>query len=114
MRNQQRSENDVLVVEFLSAFAEELEYQFVSPFSLICEDGTVHEYLGHIKDFGSPAGLIFGGSHSDSCIDCEEQYALTYLAAFAIENVDAVKELLTDWGWQGLPTQKPNWTIAAE
>jgi len=102
-------ESDKEVVRLIGNAAEDLGFCFSAPYQVIDVDGSVYNYLGHINDFGSDAGILIGGGSCPEGNSREREFALSLFGPECVETSDQVKALLIDWGWFGPEERRPKW-----
>jgi hypothetical protein len=96
--------------------AQDLGFEFVSPFAFVGNDGREYECSGLLKFFGNPNGTLIC-SRFDR--DCDKFYEVInglgfYSSALNpryYEKYDRARfmETLRDWRWYGPEDRRPDW-----
>ena len=108
------SEQVLAVIAAWRTAAQELHFEFLSPFTLM-SDRQQLACLGVVAGFGSPKGTVIV-----SMDDISERFAsaarrngfvLSGLRLDVYRNYERLLfiDTLRDWGWLGQPDQRPSW-----
>ena len=95
--------------------ATDLQFEFVSPYTFVDNEGNPHTCAGLLVHFGGPKGtLIISQYDDDAALDVVGPALGFYTSALnprAYEKYDRERfiDTLTDWGWYGDPEKRPAW-----
>jgi hypothetical protein len=95
--------------------ADDLGIEVVLPYMLRSSKGQEAEYVALVRDFGSDKGmLVLASSDSEKMKLAEDAgFGFSCMLSPFYRDYDRslFTELLTDWGWTGIPEDKPEWYV---
>lgn len=97
--------------------SEDLQFEFISPYTFVDKVGNQHTCSGLIVHFGSPMGTIIVSQHDEDpdadIVGDQLGYYTSALNPLYYETYDRdiFMAALRDWGWHGPPEKRPPWAV---
>jgi hypothetical protein len=108
------------VVRALKQAASDLRVEVITPYS-VSSGGVSHECLAFLPEFGSKKGMVVEGIEPpDFAISNELKNAakeqglycsFINMDPYRSYNPDSFIRMLSDWGYYGSESTKPNWLV---
>ena len=93
--------------------AQDLSFEFTSPFSAMVKGGCSVKFLGLVHHFGANVGMLIRGKSSgivDGFWPADEEYGLSELwKSYCKYDRELFIDTLEDWGWRGPMAMRPSW-----
>lgn len=93
--------------------AADLGFQFTSPFVRTLPDGSRHEHLGLVHNFGRRVGTLicvhYDPSEKFDHSASEDYFWSSLSSGYGQYNRDDFIETLNDWGYFGPVENRPDW-----
>ncbi|MCW5555199.1 MAG: hypothetical protein KIS67_23930 [Verrucomicrobiae bacterium] len=106
------TEAEANVVSAWREAAEDLGFQFTSPFIALALSGQAFEALGLVHRFGGRIGTLISAEPSaDLYPPVGDGYGVSYLDSRGYRRYkkELWIEMLCDWGFWGEPSRAPHW-----
>ncbi|MCT4647275.1 MAG: hypothetical protein N4A74_19965 [Carboxylicivirga sp.] len=95
--------------------SKDLGIRFIHPYRFVGTNGEEYEVTGLLPDFGFGKGVLITDRKSEEeavvLADLTNEYAMTGLSPLYYDKYDKESfiETLSEWGWIGEESKKPNW-----
>ena len=97
--------------------AKDLGIRFIHPYKFLGSNNVEYEVTGLLPDFGSGKGVLIADRKSDDeavlMADLSNDYGMTGLSPRYYDKYDrdSFIQTLSEWGWIGDESEKPDWII---
>ena len=95
--------------------ANDLGIEFIYPYNFIGIDGQEYQVTGLLPEFGDRKGVMIMDRKTDAdavlMADLTNEYEMAGLSSRYYDKYDRESfiETLSEWGWKGDESKKPNW-----